>query len=91
MFVLENETMPTKRGRKKAGKETPWFPPSSSSKNDVYGVCSILELLGLHIGKQESSLLAYVGHSESNAFIYLLVFNVTRHQRHIEATPVRPV
>ena len=73
------------------GKKRLWFPPSSSSKNDVNGVCSSLELLGLHIGKQESSLLAYVGHSELNASIDLLVFNVTRHQRHIEATPVGPV
>ena len=30
-------------------------PPSSSSKNDVNSVCSILELLDLHIGKKESS------------------------------------
>ena len=91
MFILEIETMPTKRGRRKQGKKRFWFPPSSSSKNDVNGVCSILKLLGLHIGKQESSLLAYVGHSERNASIYLLVFNVIRHQRHIEATPVGPV
>ena len=91
MFVLENETMPTKRGRKKAGKETPLVSSVVVSKNDVNGVCSILELLGLHIGKQESSLLAYVGHSERNASIYLLVFNETRLQRHKEATPVGPV
>ena len=76
---------------RRQGKKRLWFPPSSSSKNDVNGVCSILELLSLHIGKQESNLLAYVGHSERNVSIYLLVFNVTRHQRHIEATPVGPV
>ena len=79
---------PQKEEGRRQGKRHVWFPPSSSSKNDVNGVCSILELLGLHIGKQESSLLAYVGHSERNASIYLLVFNVTRHQRHIEAAPV---
>ena len=52
-------------------------PPSLSSKNDVNNICSILELLDLHIGKQESSLLAYIGHSERNAYLrisYFLVF-----------------
>ena len=40
---------------------TPLAPPLSlSSNNDVNSVCSTLELLDLHIGKQESSLLAYV-------------------------------
>ena len=46
-------------------------PPSLSSKNDVNSVCSILELLDLHIGKQESSLLAYVRHSERNAYLHI--------------------
>ena len=50
----------TKRGRKKAGLGS---LPSSSFKNDVNSVCSILELLDLHIGKKESSLLVNVGHS----------------------------
>ena len=51
---------------------TPFGPPQlSSSKNDVNSVCSILELLGLHIGKQESSLLAYVRHSERNANMHI--------------------
>ena len=53
---------PQKGEGRKQGKKCLWFPPSSSSKNDVNAVCSILELLGLHIGKQELSLLAYVGH-----------------------------
>ena len=91
MFILENENMPTKGEGRRQGKKRLWFPPSSSSKNDVNDVCSFLELLGLHIGKQESSLLAYAGHSERDASIYILVFNVTRHQRHIETMPVGPV
>ena len=79
---------PQKGKGRRQGKKCLWFPPSLSSKNDVNGFCGILELLGLHIGKQESSLLAYVGHSERSVSIYLLVFNITRHQRHIEATLV---
>ena len=82
---------PQKGEGRKQGKKRLWFPPLSSSKNDVNGVCSILELLGLHIGKQKSSLLVHAGHSERNASIYLLVFNVTRQQKHIVALPVGPV
>ena len=80
MFILENENMPTKRGRKKARKETP-----------LVSSIVVFQLLSLHVGKQESSLLAYVGHSERDASIYIMGFNVTRHQRHIETMPVGPV
>ena len=90
-LVSKMKPCPQKGEGRRQGKKRLWFPPSPSSKNDVNGVCSILELLGLYIARQESSLLAYVGHSERNASIYLLVFNVTRHQSNIEATPIGPV
>ena len=50
-------------------------PSSSSSTNDMNSVCSILELLDLHICEQESSLLAYVGHSERNAYLHISFYS----------------
>ena len=47
------------------------LPPLSSSENDVNSVYSILELVDLYIGKQESSMLPYVGHSEMNAQLHM--------------------